>query len=250
MQRPGFFHGIAAFYAGVGFVATTPRLWLRAAMPIASLLAVGSGLGLGGVWLSVRAADHLAGGPGFLAESGHFLVALSLSLVAVAIAAVVGLTLAQPLSSSALDGLAQAQAEALHLPPWPVQSRGASLGRSLRSALVGLGAWLIATAVLGLVGLVIPGAAVVTAPLELLASALLVAWDLLDYPCGLAGLGMRERLRWMQAHPGATVGFGLVGASFALLPLVGLLVLPFGVAGATRLFTSSPPVGAPLPRPG
>jgi hypothetical protein len=164
VQRPGFFHGIAAFYAGVGFVATTPRLWLRAAMPIASLLAVGSGLGLGGVWLSVRAADHLAGGPGFLAESGHFLVALSLSLVAVAIAAVVGLTLAQPLSSSALDGLAQAQAEALHLPPWPVQSRGASLGRSLRSALVGTGAWLIATAVLGLVGLPATGGSGAAAP--------------------------------------------------------------------------------------
>ena len=242
MTGPGFFQGIFAFYAGAGFVASSPRLWRKAAMPIVWLVLVAGGLGVVGVLVSFRVAERVFDPRSFWGETGQVAFAGALALVSLAVAALVGLTLAQSLSSASLDSLAKAQVAVLGQAPWPAQSGAGALGRSLRSTLVGLAGWLAVSIVFAMVGLVIPGAVVVTLPLELLASGLLVAWDLLDYPCALAGLGMRERLRWMRAYPGACLGFGLVGACFALMPLAGLLVLPFGVAGATRLFATAPPI--------
>ena len=90
--------------------------------------------------------------------------------------------------------------------------------------------------VLLLIGLVFPPAIVVTVPLKLTVGALVVAWDLLDYPFGLRGVRVRERIAFIRANFRSVLGFGACASLVLLIPGVGLLVLlPLGVAGATQL---------------
>jgi CysZ protein len=107
--------------------------------------------------------------------------------------------------------------------------------RALKVSLISLAVGLPLVAGLTVVGLLVPAAAVVTLPLKFVVSAILVAWDLLDYPLGRRGLGVGARLRWFGAHMGAVLGFGSFAAVVLFIPCAGLLLLPVGVAGATAL---------------
>jgi CysZ protein len=80
-----------------------------------------------------------------------------------------------------------------------------------------------------------PPAAVMTVPLKFLVGGWLTAWNLLDYPLGLRGLGVRDSVRWLARHFWAVTLFGTTWWSLALVPGVLLVLLPMGVAGATRL---------------
>jgi len=76
----------------------------------------------------------------------------------------------------------------------------------------------------------------VIASWPILVTALLIAWDLCDYPLSIRGLPVGARVAFMKRHAGAMIGFG---AGLALLstflPCAVLLLLPAGVAGAARL---------------
>jgi uncharacterized protein involved in cysteine biosynthesis len=65
--------------------------------------------------------------------------------------------------------------------------------------------------------------------------ALLAAWDLIDYPFSLRGADVQARFTWMKRNFAAAFGFGAMIALVALVPFLGLLMLPVGVAGATKL---------------
>jgi CysZ protein len=78
-------------------------------------------------------------------------------------------------------------------------------------------------------------AAVVTVPLKLLIGGWLMAWNFLDYPFGLRGMGLGDGVRWVGKHLGAVTVFGLAWWLLVLFPGAVLLLLPMGVAGATRL---------------
>ena len=68
-----------------------------------------------------------------------------------------------------------------------------------------------------------------------------LAWDFLDYPLGLRGLGVRARLRWVRRHFGAFTLFGVLWAGLCVVPGVVLVLLPMGVAGATRMILRDDP---------
>ena len=106
-----------------------------------------------------------------------------------------------------------------------------ALAVSVTSLLVGLPI----LAVLTIVGILVPPAVLITVPLKFVVSALLVAWDLLDYPLGRRGLGVGARMDWFLAHRGAALGFGSLAALVLFVPCAGLVLLPVGVAGATIL---------------
>jgi CysZ protein len=106
---------------------------------------------------------------------------------------------------------------------------------SLGAALLALAVGVPFVVALTLVGWFFPPAAVVTVPLKILVGALLVGWDLVDYPLAMHGLRLGARLRWAGRHLGALLGFGLAATIFFAVPGLGLLALPCGVAGATRL---------------
>ena len=85
-----------------------------------------------------------------------------------------------------------------------------------------------------LIGFVV-AVAVVTFPLKFCVSALLLAWDLLDYPLGMHRVDVPARLAFFKHNFWGLFVFGAFGAIILLVPGLGLLLLPFGVAGATRL---------------
>lgn len=232
----GPFRGFAAFFEGVAFVVGTPRVWLRAAVPIATALALWVALGALGVWGALRLAHRMVDG-----SLGAGALGALFALPALLLALVLAMGLAQPLSGWALDAVVREQRAALALPPLP-ETHGA--GPALSSLGAGLGAFAVGVPVivgLTLVGWLAPVALPVTVPLKVVVGSLLVAWDLVDYPLALSGVRLRDRLRWFARHAGSMLGFGLAAVAFFSVPGFGLLALPCGVAGAARL------VGATVP---
>lgn len=234
--------GAASFGAGARFVVLRPRSWRLAIVPVLVAAALVTALGALGVWGAFRVADDLAHHLGATWE-GPFAVVLRLllALVAVVAAALVGLSLAQPLSGPALEALARELEGELGLPARPEGAFWPSLLRGLRVTFTALLAGVPVLAVLALVDLVVPVAMVVTVPLKALVTALMVSWDLLDYPFSLRQMGVRARLGWMRANLRAVVTFGLLSALGLIVPGLGLLVLPIGVAGATHLVARREP---------
>lgn len=231
----GFFAGAGAFFEGLGFVVGTPRAWPRAIVPMATAMLLVGGLGAGGVWAAMAYAHHALG-----EGVGATLLGTVLAVAGLLLALLVGVSLAQPLSGWALDGLVREQDRALGLPPCPEQPLGRAALRSLGSALLALAAGLPLVAGLTLVGWLVPPAAVVTLPLKFLVASLLLAWDLLDYPLGLRGAGLGARVGWCTRNLGAVLGFGLAAMVVFVVPGLGLLALPCGVAGAARLVARAP----------
>lgn len=226
----GVWRGLASTVSGLGFIVLRPRSWPKAIVPAVVASALFALFAGGGVWAAWRAtASQRDSVPGYL-------LAVALVLVAVAVAGVLALSLAQPLAGFALDdlsrerevtmgGLARADEDSFWDTAW----------RSLRVTMAGLlvgGPVLVA---LALLSLLVPPAAIVTVPLKIAVSALVVAWDLLDYPFGLRRMRVRERLAWMRQNLSAVLLFGLTAAGLLLIPVLGLLMLPCGVAGATEL---------------
>jgi uncharacterized protein involved in cysteine biosynthesis len=128
-----------------------------------------------------------------------------------------------------------------------------ALLRPLAVNLIALVIGLPILALLTLVDVLFPPAAVVCVPLKFVMSALMIAWDFLDYPLSMRGLSVGARLAWVRANFGATLGLGLAAGFVLLVPGVGLLLLPVGVAGAARLAALlTPPrstTGRPDPNP-
>ena len=254
MQRLRIWDGVRAFFGGVGFVVGRPRLWGYASVPVLVLMVLGAGVGALGIWAASAGSLALVGSSDGWHDVGRWALTLLLSLLALVLAMLVAFALAQPISGFALEAISKRQEAELGGRNWPDQAFSVSFVRTLKVTLFGLLCSLPIFAVLTLIGLAAPPATVVTIPLKLMLSALLIAWDLLDYPLGIRGAGVRDRLRFIGRNFGAVFVFGCLAAVGLLIPGLGLLLLPFGVAGASRLVVwddsaraSSPPSPAALP---
>jgi CysZ protein len=166
---------------------------------------------------------------------GNWLLTVLFSLVALGLAALLALGLAQPLSSFALFAIVQAQEE--RLTGYRV-ARAASADASFRGVWVTLVMIFLSVPIflgLFLISLIFPPAALVTVPLKFLLCGWLLAWNFLDYPLGERGLGAGASLSWMGRHFGAVTAFGAAWALLVIVPGIVLVLLPMGVAGAARL---------------
>ena len=231
VARVGFGGGVRSFWQGVGFVASTPAVWLPSMVPMVMAVALLGGAGTLGIWGADAAATSIAGS----SEVGLWALRVVFGVVAIIVALLVSLTLSQPLSGWALDRIVRNQEAVLGAPAWPEQPRLRQMVLALGVNLLALAVGLPILAVLTAIGVFFPIAVFVTVPLKVFVAALLVAWDFLDYPLSQRGLGLSERLTWIGRRFGAVLGFGLSAAIVLLLPCIGLFVLPMGVAGAARL---------------
>ncbi len=229
----GVLRGIGAFFDGVVFVVRTPAVWWRAAIPAAIALLLTVSLAVTGIHFALPWA-HRTFGSGL----GEEMLAVVLVALVIVTAFVLALALARPLSGWALDGIVREQQRALGASAnlaLPSSSAPISTGQSVSASLLALAAAVPTMGGLTLVGWLFPPAAIVTAPLGAITAALLLAWDLLDYPLSMQGMAAGERARWCVRNFGRVLGFGLAATVFFAIPVVGWLALPFGVAGATRL---------------
>lgn len=228
--------GPRSFLAGTRFVVLRPRHWPLAIIPVLMamlLIGVVSALGL---WGAFSVAHHVTEGlQGRLGAVAGFVVKVLLGAVALVLSVVLGFSLAQPLSSPALEKLARTFESELGVPARPDEDLLESVWRGLRVTFTALLVGAPILLILSLLNVLFPPAAVVTVPLKVLVTALMVAWDLLDYPFSLRQMRVRERIVWIRTNFRAVLTFGVLGALGLMVPFVGLFVLPIGVAGATHL---------------
>ena len=240
----GLSDALDGFVGGISFVLFTPSVWPWAAVPALIMLVLMCGGGVLGVWgleegLSAWLGDHRARGT--WGEVGYWVLLVVLVPLVIVLAALLGLLLAQPLSGYALEKIAHAQQRRLTGRAGPSHPFLASLLLNLRTVTVTLlvgGSVLVG---LFIIDLLFPPAAVVTVPLKFLVASWMLAWDFLDYPLGLRGLGVAARVRWVRTHFGAFTLFGVLWAGLCVVPGIVLLLLPMGVAGATRMVLRDDP---------
>jgi CysZ protein len=164
------------------------------------------------------------------------LVEIVVAALVLVVAALVGFGIAQPLSGPALNRIVRRAEAEVGAGSWPASGFVEDVGRALQSIAVAYAVGLPILAVLYVITLVFPPAAVVTFPLKLLVLALLVAWDLCDYPLSIHGMPVAARVAFVSRNLRAMLGFGFgLGLLSTLLPCVSVFVLPAGVAGAARL---------------
>lgn len=235
-SRLGFFAGVRAVFGGVWFVVSSPRVWAWAAVPVVAATLLFGGTAALAIWGSNELAARIVGDPSSAwATIGVWALRVVFYVVGVVVAFVIAISLAQPLSGFALEAIARRQELALGGRRWPDQPLVPGALRSLRVSLVAL---LVGLPILGLLALVTflaPPASVVTIPLKFVVTGVLAAYDLVDYPLSVRGEGVRARLAFMKREAWAVLGFGVTTAALLLIPGAGFFLLPFGVAGATRL---------------
>ena len=233
--RPGLVAGAGAMLTGLGIIVKTPALWPLALVPAAIGTAIAAALSAVAIgWIPSLVAQWLGQGHATLGVIAGVLA----TVIAIVFALVVGFGLAQPLSGFALEKIVHHVEATEGAPAWPQTSFFVNLKRSLVSVAVSWAFGLPVLALLMLVNVVVPPAVVVTVPLKLVVVALLVSWDLCDYPLSIRGVPIRERVAFMGRNAAAMVGFGFGLALISLLPCALFLAIPAGVAGATRLIAT------------
>jgi len=236
-RRLGFLDGVRAFFGGIGFIVFRPAMWGWAIIPVLVATFLFGSFGALAIWGGSGLADHALRdlGAGAWATAGIWALRVVFWIVGLLVAFLFALSLAQPISGFALDAIARRQEIALGGRAWPDQPFVPALLRSLRVTFIALAISLPILALLSVVTLLVPPAAVVTIPLKLAVAGFAITYDFLDYPLGLRGAGVRSRAGFLREHSAAVLGFGLAASAILLIPGVGLLLLPFGVAGATRM---------------
>jgi CysZ protein len=86
-----------------------------------------------------------------------------------------------------------------------------------------------------LLGVVVPGAQLVTVPAMTVLTVFFLALDAASYALDRRGLGFREKLVWARRNLAATAPFGLAAFLFCAVPVVNLVALPVLVIGGTLL---------------
>lgn len=243
----GFFAGVRALFGGLGFVVTTPSAWGWALIPVVVATALFGGASVLAVWGGNELAAHILGdaASGTWSTVGTWALRILFWAIGLVVAFVVAMSLAQPISGFALEALARKQEVALGGRTWPDQPFVASTVRSLRVTLTALVIGLPIIAVLALITFLFPPIGIVTVPLKFVVTGVLAAYDLLDYPLSLRGHSVRDRLVFIRKNFPAVLGFGVATAALLLVPGAGLFLLPFGVAGATRMVVEADGRGEP-----
>ncbi|MHB1424667.1 MAG: EI24 domain-containing protein [Gemmataceae bacterium] len=231
-----FLSGLDAFAGGIGFVISTPRVWGYALVPVSMLLLLSCGLMGLAIWGSHRLNTWLIGpDPGAWGTIGYWSLTIAFGVVGFLMAVLLALSLAQPLSGFALESISRAQEVALNGTAAPKTSFVAALISTSKAVVIALLVGGAVLALLFLIGFFFPPAMVVTIPLKVLVCGWMLAWDFIDYPLAMRGVGLERRFAWVGRNFGAFTLFGVLWALLVVVPGVQLLILPMGVAGATRL---------------
>jgi CysZ protein len=240
----GFFAGARALFGGLGFVVTTPSAWGWAMIPVTVAALLFGATGTAAILEGSVLARRLVGESGSAWSTvGVGLLEVLFGAVGLVLGFVVAMSLAQPLAGFALDAVARKQELALGGRTYPAQPVLAGAVRALRVSLTALAIGLPILGALALLTFVVPPLGIVTVPLKFVVTGLLAAYDLLDYPLSQRGCSVADRLAFMRRNFVAVLGFGVATAAVLLVPGAGLLLLPFGVAGATRLVMAAERAG-------
>lgn len=230
----GFFRGASLLFEGIRFIRQKRSLWLLSLVPvILTVLGVASSAllfwsqfdwihaSLVGMLPTLEAGEWwswLWVGPGRLVL---WLLGWLGVLASFALALVAGLLAANLASAPFLDQLSQ-RVEALETGE-PAASGGFTT--LMRESLGSLASELQRLAFLGavwiglsLIGFVIPGAQLITAPLLIALTMLFLPLDYSGFALDRLGVSFRERRSWLMQHRSLMLGFGGVAFVACLVP--------------------------------
>jgi uncharacterized protein involved in cysteine biosynthesis len=247
-----FREGLLLLVEGGRFLRHERRLWPLATVPVLfATILVGMAVSLFWVrlemihdaWISVLPIFEATSwwawiwvGPGKLL---FWLVGWLGVVVAFAFSLIVALLLANLVSAPFLDRLSQ-RVESIERGESPSSSTGFSgvVTETLRSfaaelqRIVFLGViWIGLTGV----GFVVPGAHLVTGPLLIATTVLLLPLDYAGFALDRRQISFRSRRRWLWANLSTMTGFGGVAFFACLVPGLNLLIMPALVTAGTLL---------------
>lgn len=255
----GFEEGLRLLFEGTRFLRRESSLWPLAIVPVfLSLVCVAiagtlflSNLGPIAAWCSsflpvVEATQWwswLWVGPAI------FLIWIASGLavvVAFGVAIVAALLVANLVSAPFLERLSF-RVEALARSGDPVEGGEgsgviASALRSLAAELARVGFLALVWTGLSLVGLIVPGAHLLTAPLLVLTTIFFLPLEYAGHAFDRRGASFRDRLRFVFAHRATMAGFGSVAFAACFVPGLNLLVMPALVTAGTLLVLRHDPV--------
>jgi CysZ protein len=236
-RRPTLLDGPRSLYRGARFIATRRATWTVAAVPATIVLLLAGVL----IWLSFErfgpwlSRTLLPDVSTWYGQGAKELLRWLGSAVAAYCSFWLALFVTPSLSAPALEHLVRLQEVELDVPRRPPSSFWFELRAGFEAQLVAIAllgpVWLL----VWLISLPVPALGLLLLPVEALLVALALAWNLLDYPLTLRGIRARSRLAMLRRHAGPVLGFGLSFALVSWVPFAGLLLLPAGVVGATRL---------------
>jgi CysZ protein len=207
-----------------------PDAYGLALVPVAAAIAITFVFAFIGAWFVPDLIEKWAGGGGVW----MWLLQILATIVFIIFSALLGLGLAQPASGPALEAIVRRTEKKLGYPEHEPTPFLTDIARSAGSAALGIGGALTVVIALTLVGF-IPGAVIVTVPLKIIATALFLAWDVIDYPLSVRGVKLGQRLAFVARNFKAVAGFAVGLGLVAMIPCGILLILPVGVIGATAL---------------
>ncbi|MEE9608037.1 MAG: EI24 domain-containing protein [Myxococcota bacterium] len=94
---------------------------------------------------------------------------------------------------------------------------------------------------LAALGLLVPGAQLLTGPAILAFTLFFLPLDYASYTLDRRRVSFREKRRWLGQHKPAVLGFGAAAFVTGLVPLVNLFAMPVLVVGGTLLALRHPP---------
>lgn len=254
----GFRAGVGLLSEGIGLIRRERRLWPLAVVPVlfaALLVAVAVSLfwvrldTIHEAWASVLPILEATQwwtwiwiGPGQLL---FWVIGWLGVLAAFALSVLAALLTANLLSAPFLDRLS-VRVEALegNAERQSSQGFGNLISETLRSfaaefqRLIFL---LVVWGSLSLIGFVIPGAHLVTGPMLVAATVLLLPLDYAGFALDRRGIPFRARRRWLRENLPAMTGFGGVAFFACLVPGLNLLVMPVLVTAGTLLVMRTMP---------
>lgn len=223
-------------FSGARFLLDTPRVWPHACVPALVLVVLAAGLGWGAIALTRSTLEGWLGHPeSDLGRAGASLLAFAGSVLAALLGLFLALVLTPPLSSPALERIVERWERQAGVPARAPLGIWREIGCGVRAQAVAAVFALPILALLWVLELVFSPAVFVTVPLRFVVTAFGIAWNLFDYPLTLRGVRMRDRMRLVARYKAAALGFGTGFALLFWIPCCGVLMLPVGVAGATRL---------------
>jgi CysZ protein len=248
----GFRTGILIVPEGTAFLRRERGLWALALVPVLlALVAVVTAVSLFWMrigWIHTTWASALpvleAGawwswiwvGPGIVLL---WLVGWIGVVLAFALSLIAALLCASLLSAPFLDRLSQ-RVEAIVKGERLASSEGFSsvvveTARSFLAELQRLGFFVSIWLGLSLIGFVVPGAHLVTAPLLVASTLILLPLDYAGFALDRRQIPFAARRRWLWANLSTMIGFGGVGFIACLIPGLNLLMMPALVTAGTLL---------------
>ena len=256
---PRFLSGTGFFMEGLGLLRAQRSLWGLASVPVLfSVLCLAVGLGLlisnfgeVRIWvdsiLPVVVVHHwyewLWLGPAKLAVAAAswlilLVVAAGVSLVSVLVASL--------LAAPFLDRLSwrvekMAEGSVVESADSGLRAVSADLGRSLMAELKRIAFFLALWMPLVVIGFVIPGAQLITGPLVVLLTLVLLPLQFCGYTLDRRQVSFQRRRQWIQGDSARMLGFGAVAFAVCLVPGVNLVMIPVLVTAGTLLVVRHPP---------